>query len=271
MDPAKELSNHDFKGFPRILLMEDHQNLAEGYRMVLREQGYDVELATTAEEAIDKLQQEPFDLLIADLCMPDMDGMAVIRRAVGEHPETRVIVITGYPAVSSALETLKTGASEYLSKPLTGEALAAAVSAVLQESRPAFPAGETLLRKSDVVRAMKCTPHSRAENDLGPKEGCFSPGQQEDDDFSGKAADNAKTEMAEIMVADTGRGISPEKRKSIFEPFYTTKQEGKGLGLGLSTVAKIVDQHNGMIDVESEPGKGTVFTIRLPAARKSGS
>jgi two-component system NtrC family sensor kinase len=70
-----------------------------------------------------------------------------------------------------------------------------------------------------------------------------------------------------IRVADTGCGIRNEDLPHIFEPFYTTKTEGKSLGLGLSLVYGIIDRHKGVIDVASEPGKGTVFTLKLPAGK----
>ncbi len=65
-----------------------------------------------------------------------------------------------------------------------------------------------------------------------------------------------------ILVRDAGEGIAPENIESIFNPFFTTKPQGVGLGLAL--VAKIVDEHGGRIDVQSEPGKGTAFAIALP-------
>ena len=68
----------------------------------------------------------------------------------------------------------------------------------------------------------------------------------------------------EVRIRDTGCGIAREDMPRIFEPFYTTKKEGKGVGLGLSTVYGIVDRHKGTIGVESEVGKGATFTIRLP-------
>ncbi|MBW1771577.1 MAG: response regulator [Deltaproteobacteria bacterium] len=69
----------------------------------------------------------------------------------------------------------------------------------------------------------------------------------------------------QILIADTGRGIGKDDLPNIFDPFYTTKMEGEGLGLGLSTVYGIIDRHKGTISVESELGKGTTFTIKLPA------
>lgn len=79
---------------------------------------------------------------------------------------------------------------------------------------------------------------------------------------------NREKGVVEIKVGDTGHGITSEDLPHIFDPFYTTKMEGKGLGLGLSTVYGIIDRHKGAISVESEPGKGTVFTIKLPVGKR---
>ena len=67
-----------------------------------------------------------------------------------------------------------------------------------------------------------------------------------------------------ICITDSGKGMPEEVRKRIFEPFYTTKPMGSGAGLGLSICYGIISQHNGNITVNSEPGKGTEFTITLP-------
>jgi PAS domain S-box-containing protein len=83
-----------------------------------------------------------------------------------------------------------------------------------------------------------------------------------------ESALNHEMRTAEIRIQDSGRGIAPDVMPHIFEPFFTTKTEGKGLGLGLSTVYGIVERHKGTITAESAPGQGARFVIRLPLRRK---
>lgn len=76
---------------------------------------------------------------------------------------------------------------------------------------------------------------------------------------------NPSERSISIRVSDTGCGISKDDLPHIFEPFFTTKREGQGLGLGLSMVEGIIDRHKGSIEVKSEVGKGTTFTLKFPA------
>lgn len=71
-----------------------------------------------------------------------------------------------------------------------------------------------------------------------------------------------RPDSIEVQVADTGTGITPGNRKKLFSPFFTTKKNGTGLGLAITF--RIIQNHHGSIDVESEPGKGTTFTVRIP-------
>lgn len=86
--------------------------------------------------------------------------------------------------------------------------------------------------------------------------------------LTGRQPWTADADFVEILVADTGRGIPPEHLNQIFEPFFTTEEMGKGIGLGLSICQRIVKAHGGRIQVNSQVGAGTTFSISLPASKE---
>jgi PAS domain S-box-containing protein len=95
--------------------------------------------------------------------------------------------------------------------------------------------------------------------------GTTGQGDGDDADLPG---DSPSGELAVITVSDTGKGIAPESLPRIYEPFFTTKEVGKGTGLGLAMVYGLVKKNNGHISCHSEPGKGTTFRIFFPSSRK---
>ena len=78
---------------------------------------------------------------------------------------------------------------------------------------------------------------------------------------------SAEADQAVIQVQDEGIGIPEALLPRIFEPFFTTKEAGIGTGLGLAIVQQVAESHHGMITVESTPGQGSIFTLRLPLAK----
>ncbi|MEM0912669.1 MAG: ATP-binding protein, partial [Pseudomonadota bacterium] len=78
----------------------------------------------------------------------------------------------------------------------------------------------------------------------------------------------SQKDWVEIRIKDDGPGISEENKAKLFNPFFTTKQEGEGTGLGLSISIGIISDHGGQIDVESKLGVGTTFIIRLPSSNQ---
>jgi two-component system NtrC family sensor kinase len=76
---------------------------------------------------------------------------------------------------------------------------------------------------------------------------------------------------ARVQVVDTGPGIPPKVLAKIFDPFFTTKSDGRGTGLGLSICKDIIEHHGGRIEVASTVGRGTTFTVLLPAESKSAA
>jgi NADH:ubiquinone oxidoreductase subunit E/CheY-like chemotaxis protein len=126
--------------WPQILLLEDEASVAKGLQMILDEEGYsDVDLVMSGRGALDTFQRKEVDLLIADLRLPDIDGLEVIKQVKTDRPDTSVIVITGYSTVDSAVTAMKLGAKDYLSKPFSEDDFISAVRDALapKKSTPA--------------------------------------------------------------------------------------------------------------------------------------
>jgi CheY-like chemotaxis protein len=104
----------------RILVADDEPGLREFVGDALRLEGHDVVEAEDGRVAARRLDERGFDLLITDLKMPHLDGLALVRKLKAEQPEVEVIVMTAYGTVDTAVEAMKLGALDYLQKPLGG-------------------------------------------------------------------------------------------------------------------------------------------------------
>lgn len=151
---------------PHILVMEDEEIVARGLEMVLEEEGYDVDLAFTGAGALETFENSDFDLLVADLRLPDSDGLEIIRIVKERRPETEVVVITGYSSVSSAVDAMKIGVADYLPKPFTESEIKVAICNALNRARSAppekaatvaEPTTVNLIQKQEVLRVLDRT------------------------------------------------------------------------------------------------------------------
>jgi len=102
---------------PRILVVDDERSMRELMAIVLRREGYEVLLAENGRSAIDLLQHEPVDLLISDIKMPDVSGVEVLRAAKAVDKDILGIMITAFASTETAVEAMRLGACDYLSKP----------------------------------------------------------------------------------------------------------------------------------------------------------
>jgi len=149
---------------PHILLVEDDANVGKGLQMVLREEGYAVDLAMTGLSALETFRGNGFGLVVADLRLPDIDGMDVLKQISAERPETKMLVITGYPSVSSAVTAVKIGVIDYLRKPFTEDEFKLAVALAFKSRQGASMEQllvEThegrLIQKREVIRVLERT------------------------------------------------------------------------------------------------------------------
>jgi len=116
----------------RLLVVDDSLDTTELLRRHLAARGYDVLTAPDVAQAVRLLEHQPVDLVITDLKMPGASGLELVRHVKDHLRETQVIMITGYPSIEGAVQAVKLGAEEYLSKPFTQDELFAAVSRALE-------------------------------------------------------------------------------------------------------------------------------------------
>ncbi|MBP1603944.1 MAG: zraR 22, partial [Acidobacteria bacterium] len=102
---------------PRVLVVDDERSMRELLEIVLRREGYDVLTADNGRAALSTLEHQPVDLLISDIKMPDMSGVDVLRAARGMDPDMLAIMITAFASTETAVEALRLGAHDYISKP----------------------------------------------------------------------------------------------------------------------------------------------------------
>ena len=130
-----ELSGKGRELMNKILVVDDDTELRATVSEVLQYEGFDVTAAGDAQEALDLLDGPGFDLVLLDLIMPGMGGMTAIPLIKKKSPRTRVIMISAFSTVSNAVEAMRLGADDYITKPFKVEELLTAVRKNVEEAR----------------------------------------------------------------------------------------------------------------------------------------
>jgi EAL domain-containing protein (putative c-di-GMP-specific phosphodiesterase class I)/CheY-like chemotaxis protein len=138
---------------PRVLIADDEPALVRAFARILRAAGFEVESASNGREAAARVAEGGFHAVLSDICMPDMDGIAFLREVRRRDQDLPVILMTGTPAVETAVEALDGGALKYLVKPVTGGELVRAVERAVAISR----AGEAARRAAPELRALEAS------------------------------------------------------------------------------------------------------------------
>jgi len=118
-----------------ILVVDDDKSVRTTFSSVLRKEGYRVTAVKNGYEAIMAINEESFDLALVDLRMPGLDGIEVLKKIKSRRPETRVIIFTGYGSITTAVEAIRKGATDYLNKPFSPHELKAGVKKALENGR----------------------------------------------------------------------------------------------------------------------------------------
>ena len=113
----------------KVLVIDDERVICDACRLVLSENGHEVDRCMNGKTGLFAAEQETYDVILLDIKMPDIDGMEILKIVMGQNPAQCIIVMTGYSTMSSAVEAMKLGAANYLAKPFTDNELIQMVEA----------------------------------------------------------------------------------------------------------------------------------------------
>ena len=126
--PSPDLHLHN----PRILIIDDEPRIRDACILVLSDKGFDVAAAPDGEHGLQMIKEKHYDIVLVDLMMPTISGFDVLSEVRSHHPDTVVIVITGYATLEHSIEAMKKGAFDFIPKPFTPDQLRAVVDKSLR-------------------------------------------------------------------------------------------------------------------------------------------
>jgi DNA-binding NtrC family response regulator len=117
----------------KVLVVDDDPQVCKTVQMILQEHGYHVQSYSQPRQALQAVRKAPFDIALIDIKMPDLNGLELVEKIKGEDPRVAPVVMTAYPDVQTAAETMRLGARDYITKPFREEQLLSSIERVSQE------------------------------------------------------------------------------------------------------------------------------------------
>jgi len=136
----------------KVLVVDDDQDLRDNLMEVLSENGFSPDSAENGEIALEKLQDNMFDLVLLDSVMPGMDGLETLPLIKRTYPKTQVIMLTAFSTVNSAVEAMRSGADDYITKPFKIDELLVAIRRCLEEAK--FGICEEILNSDEMFKCL---------------------------------------------------------------------------------------------------------------------
>ena len=199
----------------RVLVLDDEAYVRECVRRQLTESGYDTAVAASSADALNLLRTDSFDLVVCDICMPGSGGIEFLREAIARHPDTGVVLMSGVHDLQTAVEAMRLGALDYVSKPFTAERIAGTVAGALGRLRERAERRlylkrleESLLEHGVELRRALSAPASATESTLNALVAALDAREHETEAHSRRVGDYA-LHLAEVM------GVAPEPRDDI--------------------------------------------------------
>lgn len=117
----------------KLLIVEDEDTLCESLKRVFTKEGYETDIADSAEAAFDLLKDKTYDLIITDIILPGISGIELLSRYKKQNPEQKVVIMTAYASMETAVEALKAGACDFIIKPIMHDEMKRVVKKALSK------------------------------------------------------------------------------------------------------------------------------------------
>lgn len=144
----------------RILIVDDEAAISWALKMALSEEGYNVVVKNSAQDAIDEFKKAPFDMLITDMRMPDKSGIDVIREVKEISPQVKSMVMTAYPSLDTALDALRLKVDEYIQKPFEVDNVKNLIKNIMAQKSQVLPVKEEIVEEVETPVAQEETKES---------------------------------------------------------------------------------------------------------------
>lgn len=138
----------------RALVIDDEKIVLDSVEKILSAENYEVHGIQSGKKGIKMALRDPWDVVLTDIRMPDIGGLIVLRDIKREKPALPVIIITGYASVSSAVQAMQLGASDYITKPFTPGQLTAPLTAAIEQAKKQEPEVQAIVHKEEVLRVL---------------------------------------------------------------------------------------------------------------------
>ena len=138
----------------KALVIDDEQIVLDSVKRILSQENFDVDIALSSRIGLGLALDNPYDIVLTDIRMPEIGGMRILRDVKRAKPSVPVVIITGYATVQNSVQAMKLGATDYIEKPFTPEDLVKRVMAAIDAARAAEPEEQRVVHREEVLRVL---------------------------------------------------------------------------------------------------------------------
>jgi DNA-binding response OmpR family regulator len=191
----------------KALVIDDEQIVLDSVKKILSQENFDVDTAVSSRIGLGLALDNPYDIVLTDIRMPEIGGMRILRDVKRAKPSVPVVMITGYATVQNSVQAMKLGATDYIEKPFTPEELVKRVMAAIDAAGSAEPEEQKVVHREEILRVL-----DRAGSDLGFAGSLFLMGADALEEYHLTAAEKLAVLTGDVAWLEEHVGKLTEKQ-----------------------------------------------------------